>query len=64
MQPKWRRIRDGLKERGLDGALIFSPENLHYAAGYASAIASVLFAIVVAATALQMRASKRWVHYA
>ncbi|HOX32228.1 MAG TPA: sugar ABC transporter permease [Spirochaetales bacterium] len=35
-----------------------------YEAGYASAIASVLFAIVVAATALQMWASKRWVHYA
>lgn len=35
MKPKWRRIREGLKERGLDGALILSPENLHYATGYA-----------------------------
>jgi ABC-type sugar transport system permease subunit len=34
-----------------------------YEAGYASAIAIVLFAIVIAATAFQMRASKRWVHY-
>jgi ABC-type sugar transport system permease subunit len=34
-----------------------------FEAGYASAIAVVLFAIVVAATAIQMWASKRWVHY-
>jgi ABC-type sugar transport system permease subunit len=34
-----------------------------FEAGYASAIAVVLFAIVAAATAIQMLASKRWVHY-
>jgi ABC-type sugar transport system permease subunit len=35
-----------------------------FEAGYASAIAVVLFVIVVVATAIQMWASKRWVHYA
>jgi ABC-type sugar transport system permease subunit len=35
----------------------------YFEAGYASAIAVVLFAIVIAATGIQMWASKRWVHY-
>ncbi len=34
-----------------------------FEAGYASAIAVVLFVIVAAATGIQMWASKRWVHY-
>ncbi len=34
-----------------------------YALGYASAIAWVLFVIVIAITLLQMRLQRRWVHY-
>jgi multiple sugar transport system permease protein len=31
--------------------------------GYASALAWILFAVVLALTVVQLRLSKRWVHY-
>ena len=31
--------------------------------GYASALAYILFAIILAVTLLQLRLEKRWVHY-
>lgn len=35
MQPKENRIKQLLRERGLDGAIVSSPENFHYVTGFA-----------------------------
>lgn len=35
MQPKYHKIRELLRERGIDGAIVSSPENFHYCAGFA-----------------------------
>lgn len=35
MQPKENRIKQMLRERGLDGAIVSSPENFHYVIGFA-----------------------------
>ena len=34
MQPKEQRIKELLRERGLDGAIVSSPENFHYVIGF------------------------------
>lgn len=34
MQPKEQRIKELLRERGLDGAIVSSPENFHYVTGF------------------------------
>lgn len=34
MQPKEGRIKELLRERGLDGAIVSSPENFHYVTGF------------------------------
>jgi len=35
MLPKESRIKELLREKGLDGAIISSPENFHYVCGFA-----------------------------
>ena len=35
IKPKERRIKSMLRERGLDGAIVSSPENFHYVTGFA-----------------------------
>ena len=35
IKPKERRIKAMLRERGLDGAIVSSPENFHYVTGFA-----------------------------
>jgi len=45
------------------GYAIYSQGFITYKLGYASAIAWVLFAIIMALTALQLRLQKKWVHY-
>ena len=35
MLPKESRIKELLRERGLDGAIVSSPENFHYVTGFA-----------------------------
>lgn len=35
MQPKESRIKELLREQGLDGAIVSSPENFHYVTGFA-----------------------------
>lgn len=35
MKPKENRIKELLRERGLDGAIVSSPENFHYVTGFA-----------------------------
>jgi len=42
---------------------LFQKAFIDYALGYASAIAWVLFAIVIIFTVVQMRLQRRWVHY-
>ncbi|MCD8171575.1 MAG: aminopeptidase P family N-terminal domain-containing protein, partial [Clostridiales bacterium] len=34
MKPKEGRIKELLRERGLDGAIVSSPENFHYVTGF------------------------------
>lgn len=34
MRPKEYRIKELLREKGLDGAIVSSPENFHYVTGY------------------------------
>ena len=34
ISPKYERVRTLLKEKGLDGAIISSPENMHYTVGF------------------------------
>ena len=34
MQPKEGRIKELLREKGLDGAIVSSPENFHYVTGF------------------------------
>jgi multiple sugar transport system permease protein len=45
------------------GYAIYSQGFVTYRLGYASAIAWVLFAVIMALTALQLRLQRRWVHY-
>ena len=45
------------------GYAIYSQGFINYRLGYASAIAWILFAIIMLLTALQLRMQKRWVHY-
>ena len=45
------------------GYAIYNQGFVTYRLGYASAIAWVLFAIIMALTALQLRLQARWVHY-
>lgn len=45
------------------GYAIYNQGFVDYRLGYASAIAWVLFAIIMVLTALQLRLQKRWVHY-
>jgi multiple sugar transport system permease protein len=45
------------------GYAIYSQGFVTYRLGYASAIAWVLFAVIMALTALQLRLQKAWVHY-
>ena len=45
------------------GYAIYAQGFVNYRLGYASAIAWVLFAIIMALTAFQLRMQKRWVHY-
>ena len=34
MKPKEGRMKELLRERGLDGAIVSSPENFHYVTGF------------------------------
>ena len=34
MRPKEYRIKELLREKGLDGAIVSSPENFHYVTGF------------------------------
>jgi multiple sugar transport system permease protein len=43
--------------------LLFNNAFRYMKMGYASALAWVLFGIILALTVLQLRLSKRWVHY-
>jgi len=45
------------------GYAIYSQGFVTYRLGYASAIAWVLFTVIMALTALQLRLQRRWVHY-
>jgi multiple sugar transport system permease protein len=45
------------------GYAIYSQGFVTYRLGYASAIAWVLFAVIMALTAMQIRLQRRWVHY-
>ena len=45
------------------GYAIYSQGFVTYRLGYASAIAWVLFAVIMALTALQLRLQRSWVHY-
>lgn len=45
------------------GYAIYSQGFVTYKMGYASAIAWILFAVIMALTALQLRLQRRWVHY-
>jgi multiple sugar transport system permease protein len=45
------------------GYAIYSQGFVRYRLGYASAIAWVLFAVIMALTAMQLRLQRRWVHY-
>jgi multiple sugar transport system permease protein len=45
------------------GYAIYSQGFVTYRLGYASAMAWVLFAVIMALTALQLRLQRRWVHY-
>jgi multiple sugar transport system permease protein len=45
------------------GYAIYSEGFVTYRLGYASAIAWVLFAVIMLLTAIQLRLQKRWVHY-
>jgi len=45
------------------GYAIYSQGFVTYRLGYASAIAWVLFAVIMAFTAIQLRLQRRWVHY-
>jgi len=45
------------------GYAIYNQGFVTYRLGYASAIAWVLFAMIMALTALQLRLQTRWVHY-
>jgi multiple sugar transport system permease protein len=45
------------------GYAIYSAGFVTYRLGYASAIAWVLFAVIMVLTAIQLRLQRRWVHY-
>ena len=45
------------------GYAIYSQGFVTYRLGYASAIAGVMFSVIMAMTALQLRLQRRWVHY-
>ena len=45
------------------GYAIYNQGFVTYRLGYASAIAWVLFAVIMALTALQLRLQRSWVHY-
>ena len=45
------------------GYAVYSQGFVTYRLGYASAIAWVLFAVIMTLTALQLRLQRLWVHY-